>query len=468
MSIAETLGRFVAGVRLENIPTARIDAAHRAILDVVGVTFAGTATPFATSVRETAEQDFKAGPSSVLGSPLRLAPTGAALTNAVAAHALDFDANFSTGMVFAPAILFSSIYAAAEAEGASGADVVTAFAVGTEICRVLGASLSEAPYRKDRDGLFYRGWFNSAVLGPIGAAAAVASLLKLDPDGIAQAIAIATVQVGGLRNAVGTDMKPYLCGRAAETGLRAGMLARRGAKGPIEAFEGARGLIQVAGGGRWTEQAFAELGQWGDPGTSFKLYPACSSIQAATEAFEHLIESEQIERSDIARVHCDVTKHIGSNLAFPRPVSVTEAQFSMPFAIGCVLAHGRFTADLLNDEMLKQPAVRAAMEKVEMRVSPEMDTEEVRRDGPEASEVTIETTDGRRFSLLQLAATGKPNNPVSDAQLDRKFRDNLAAFAEPEQIAALASKLRRLTGAPSVSGLFDGMIKTSTRRKETA
>jgi 2-methylcitrate dehydratase PrpD len=224
----------------------------------------------------------------------------------------------------------------------------------------------------------------------------------------------------------------------------------------------------VAGGGRWTEQAFAELGQWGDPGTSFKLYPACSSIQAATEAFEHLIESERIERSNIARVYCDVTKHIGSNLAFPRPVTVTEAQFSMPFAIGCVLAHGRFTADLLNDEMLKQPAVQAAMEKVEMRVSPELDTEEVRRDGPEASEVTIETTDGHRLSLLQLAATGKPNNPVSDTLLDRKFRNNLAAFAEPDQIAILTSKLRSLADVRAVRGLFDDMIKTSTRRKETA
>jgi 2-methylcitrate dehydratase PrpD len=466
--IAQTLGAFVAGAGRADVPAARIDAAHRAILDVAGVTYAGIATPFATLVRETAAADFRDGPSGVLGTALRLAPAGAAHVNAVAAHALDFDANFNTGMVFAPAILFSAILATGEAEGVSGADAVTAFAVGTEICRVLGAALSEAPYRKDRDGLFYRGWFNSAVLGPIGAAAAVASLLKLDAETASFAIAIATVQAGGLRNAVGTDIKPYLCGRAAEIGLRAAYLARGGAKGPIEAFEGARGLIQVVGGGRWTPEAFAGLGGWGDPGTSFKLYPACSSIQAAAEAFEHLLDIDRIDRARVARVYCDVTRHIGSNLAFPHPTNVTEAQFSMQFAIGCVLAHGRFTADLLTPATLKEPAVMAAMEKVEMRVSPALDTEEIRRDGPEATEVTIETLDGVRYSHFQLAASGKPNNPVSDALLDAKFRKNLAPFAAPDRVVALATTLRNLADWPSLRGLFEGFAQASMRSKASA
>jgi 2-methylcitrate dehydratase PrpD len=106
---------------------------------------------------------------------------------------------------------------------------------------------------------------------------------------------------------------------------------------------------------------------------------------------------------------------------------------------------------------LKEPAVAAAMDKVEMRVSPALDTEEIRRDGPEASEVTIEMLDGTRYSHFQLAASGKPNNPVSDALLDAKFRKNLAPFAGSDRVAAVAASLRGLADRPSLRGLFDGL-----------
>lgn len=456
-TIAETLGAWTAGLTLDQVPPRARAAARRAMVDVLGVAFAGANAPLARTVRADARASWRDGPCTLIGAAgAGLAPQGAAHVNAVTAHVLDYDANYNTGMVFAPAVLFPALLAAGEAHGGTGADLLTAFAAGTEVLCVLAAALSPEPYRKDRDSLFYKGWFNTAVLGPIGAAAAVSRLLGMDARATTNAIAIAAVQAGGLRIAVGSDMKPYLTGRACETGLRAAFLARDGVQAPADAFEGFRGLIAVINAGGWTPAIFARLGGFADAGTSFKLYPACSSIQAAAEAMERIIVTEGIERAEIASVTCEVTAHIAANLAFPRPVTVTQAQFSMPFALACLLVHGRFTADMLRDQLLVDPAIQRAMDLVDMREALLFADDDAARQAPEATRVILTLKDGRRLSHLQAASTGKPVNPMSDAVLEEKFLRNVEAALSPEAGSALLQRVRGIESLADVRSLLVG------------
>lgn len=453
-TIAQALGAFAATLAFADLPEAARQNARRAILDVVGVAFAGADAPLARTVRAQALETWRDGPCSLIGASARLVPMGAASANAVAAHVLDFDANFNTGMVFAPAVLFPALLAAGEARGASGQTLLTAFAVGTEVACVLASALSPEPYRKDRDSLFYRGWFNTAVLGPIAAAAAVARLLGLDTEAATHAIAIAAVQAGGLRIGVGSDMKPLLAGRASETGLRAALLAEAGVQAPDNAIEGPRGLIATVNGGAWTPSAFARLGAFADPGTSFKLYPACSSVQAAAEALEALMADKRLAGGDIARVRCEVTSHIAANLAFPRPKTVTQAQFSMPFAIACLLEHGRFTADMLTDARLAEPALLAAMGRVDMAPADLFTNEADARAYPEATRIVVTLKDGRSLARQQDAATGKPVHPMSDALLDAKFLRNTAPALGTEGAQALRATLRAIDQLDDVRALL--------------
>ncbi|GLK85576.1 MmgE/PrpD family protein [Ancylobacter defluvii] len=460
--IAETLGTFVADLPAASVPESARLSASRALVDIVGIAFAGSALPLARVVRAQTCAEARPGAALVLGAGgERLVATAAARINATAAHVLDFDANFNIGMVFAPAALYPALIAMGEETGANGAELIGAFAVGAEVIRTLAECLSEAPYRKDRDSLFYKGWFNSAVLGPIGAAAAVARLIGLDADRTAHALAIAAVQAGGLRIAVGSDMKPVLCARAGETGLRAALLARDGAEGPLDAFEGPRGLIEVINGGQWSSLPLARLGSFEAPGTSFKLYPACSSVQAAAESLEALLQRHDIEVGEVVRVRCEVTGHILRNLAFPLPANVTQAQFSMPFALGCILAHGRFTADLLTAETVADPAVHREMAKVEMVGADLFDDEEEARNGTEATRVTITTADGREVSHFQAASTGKPMRPMPDDLLDAKFRRNVAPFMSPAIASDLLARLRGIEAVDDLSRLFPAEVRGS-------
>ncbi|GGF68322.1 hypothetical protein GCM10007301_30010 [Azorhizobium oxalatiphilum] len=453
--IAERLGTWVSALHFADVPEHARSAARHAMIDVMGVAFAGSQFPFARITRAQGLAESRAGASTIIaGAGAALTAPAAARLNATSAHVLDFDANFNVGMVFAPAVLFPALLAVGEEVGATGADLLTAFVAGTQTVCTLAECLSEQPYRKDRDSLFYKGWFNSAVLGPIGAAAAVSRLLGLDAGRTAHAIAIATVQAGGLRIAVGSDMKPYLCARASEIGLRAALLARDGGEAPLNAFEGHRGFIQVINGGAWTAEAFEHLGAFQEPGTSYKLYPACSSVQAAAEALEFLLDHHKIDAGEVATVRCDVTRHIASNLAFPRPANVTQAQFSMPFALGCLLARGRFTADLLTQDNLEDPTVQAAMGRVEMHPAELFEDEEAARNGTEATRVTVTTHGGRTASHLQAAATGKPINPMPEALLERKFLRNVAPFLSPDAAETLLQRLRTIEDLDDVRHLF--------------
>ena len=452
-TIARRLGVFAAGHPAAAIPAEARAAAVRALVDVVGVAFAGSAMPLARMVRAETLAEAKAGPAPVFGAgDLRLVAPAAARINAISAHTLDFDANFNVGMVFAPAVLYPPLLAQAAETGASGRALVEAFAVGAEVVRTLAEALSPAPYRKDRDSLFYKGWFNSAVLGPIGAAAAVARLIGLDAGRATHAIALAAVQAGGLRIAVGSDAKPVLCARAGETGLRAARLAAAGAEGPPDAFEGSRGFIEVINAGTWHEAPMARLGSFATAGISFKLYPACSSVQAAAEAMARLLAGG-IDRREVVRVRCEVTGHILRNLAFPLPANVTQAQFSMPFALACLLAEGRFTADMLTPERVADPALRTLMAKVEMAGADLFATEAEAREGTEATRVILTLADGRQVSDFQAAATGKPQQPMPDALLDAKFRQNVAPYLPPAAAEALLARLRGVEAA-TVADLF--------------
>jgi 2-methylcitrate dehydratase PrpD len=106
-------------------------------------------------------------------------------------------------------------------------------------------------------------------------------------------------------------------------------------------------------------------------------------------------------------------------LPFRRPATSTEAQFSLPFAVGAMLVFGELTPKQLDSETLADPGLRRAMEQVTMTLDPALAASEAdRRDRPEASIVTISTTDGRKCVRRIDAATCMPTNPMPDAMLD--------------------------------------------------
>lgn len=416
-TVAARLGKWSSALTFDALEAPVLDAARRCIVDVLGVSLAGAIEPTVRLIQTHVASEYAEGPCVMLGTDVRVAPTGAAFANGTAAHVLDYDDTCYAGIVHASAVVWPAVFAASELVNASGADAVVAFVAGCEVEYAMGQALQDVSYEK--------GWWNTSLLGQIGAAVGAARVLGLTPVQTINAVAIAMSGANGMRCINGTPVKPYLCGWAAQTGLSAALCARAGISGPMMAAEHRYGLVSLVNDGVLRSEALDGLGETYaliQPGVAIKLFPVCSAAQAAMQATLELIVEHDVAADEIEHVHCDVTPLVEISLVYDCPGTVTECQFSMPFAIGCILLFRRLDPDMLNESTLQGTPMQEIMRRVSMRgVETLSESEEQRRDYPEGAIVTITLRDGTRMCRQLGAATGMPVNPMSQSRLREKF-----------------------------------------------
>lgn len=449
-NIADTLAAWSVGVRLTDLPEPVIREAKRCLVDTIGVMLAGTQHETARKSRELALAEFAPGACSLLGEASPISAPGAALANGVAAHVLDFDDVSHEAMVHGSVAVWPAALACAELADVSGAALLEAFIAGVEAEYALGCALTPE--------LFWKGWWTTGLLGSFGATVAAARALGLDLEQTRNAICFTACQACSTYAVVGTPMKPFANGRAAQLGVEAALYARAGLTAHPDAFERAKGFIMMFGGGTFEREQLDRLGTrfiLVDPGLAYKLYPVCSGAQSPTEALMTLIAEEELDRSLITHVHCEVTKDIKTHLEFDRPTTVTQAQFSINFAAACVLVYGELGVGHLSEKVLFDPHLQEAMGKVEMTLNEGLaKASELGPAFPEAAIVTVTLADGRTFSKTNKGATGSPVNPMSDSQIDRKFLDCASLLMDLGAAEALLQRIRNVETLAASATLF--------------
>lgn len=411
-TLAERIAAWGVACSLSDVPGDVVRVAKRCIVDLVGVTLAGASHPAVRTVARYAERTYGRGPASVVGLSDRISAPGAALVNGMAGHVLDYDDTSYTGIMHGSTVVFPAALAATELAGGDGRRLLEAFIVGSEVAYAVAMYCTTRHY--------HRGWWSTGTFGALGAAAAAAKAMGLSAPEMASALGLAGIQAAGQKVAFGTDAKPYLAGRAAAIGVEAAFLAGDGLRGPAAVLEGERGFVELMNDGHSNATGIEALGKvWRlvEPGILFKAYPVCSGAHAAIELTQRLLKENGIRCDDVRQVRCEVTPVVAISLVYTRPRSVQEAQFSMPFAIGTVLANGTLDVDSLRDEALSDPRIRAAMEKVDMRRVDSLQSD----DAPEGARVTITTNDGRQLQSYLGQPTGMPGNPMTGDQLQAKF-----------------------------------------------
>jgi 2-methylcitrate dehydratase PrpD len=455
-SVLLHLANWIATLSHEAIPPSVLQAARDCLVDTLGVALAGSRTHVAEVARSAAERIYATGHATALGSASRMSAPGAAFVNACAAHALDFDDNCYAGFVHGSAVLVPASLAAAEARDISGKAFLTALIAGAEVEYAVGKAATPSLYAK--------GWWTTGVLGPVGAAAAAASAFGLERQQVAAALGTAVAGTGGAKSCFGTDAKPLLCGRAAEGGVTACILASSGASGPSSALEDTRGFWRLFNDGIWEPQPLRELGlRWSllDPGIDVKRIPVCLSAHAAVDALMALMAEYDLAVDDVERIECDVSGIVVANLVHDEPRTPQEAQFSLPFAIGCSLVNGDVRLEQLRPEVLRSPTLQAVMRRVSMVSSDrwEPGTDLLRRH-PEGAFVTLMTADGRRFEKFGDYARGMKQRPLSQAELDGKFLDCAGAVEGLDSAALLA----RLRGIDELDSIRDVLADAAPQR----
>src|SRR5450830_135497 len=261
------LGKFIAGLRYPDIPKDAIAFTQTGFTDCVGVMIAGAGEPAPQLLRAMLAP--AGGEATLLFGAGRASAPEAAWINGTAAHALDFDDVAQRG--HPSAVLVPAILAEAEAIGASGEAMLLAYAAGYETWAELVRRESGAHHNK--------GWHPTGIFGAIGAAAACASLRRLNPTRAAMAISLGASQSAGIMANFCTMTKPFHAGRSAHAGVMAARLAEAGFTSNLDALEHPQGFLHaVSPAGKEDRTSATILGQnWAiiSQGLSIKKYPTC-------------------------------------------------------------------------------------------------------------------------------------------------------------------------------------------------
>ncbi|MCH7942119.1 MAG: MmgE/PrpD family protein [Proteobacteria bacterium] len=435
---------------LEEAPPDVVHMAKRCAIDTLGVMLVGSRHHAVDKVRKQAERIFAAGHSTVFGGASLSAP-GAALVNGMAAHVFDFDDTSYTGIMHGSAVVFPAALAAAQHAGGNGKLFLEAFLVGSEVTYALAMALGTDHY--------FKGWWSTATFGIVGAAAAAARALGLDQEQTLSAVAIAAVQASGMKALFGTDAKSLGCGKAARDGVEAASMAACGINGPESAFEDDRGYYALLGGGSVDGAQIERLGEvWRlvEPGIMFKRYPVCSAAHAATELTCTLVERHGLSSDDVGRVVCRVPRLVRISLIYDSPQTPQQAQFSLPFSVGCALAHGDITPMHISPVTLREPGLTQEMAKIVVEEDPSLAEGDLARRYPECAVVRLELNDGRVFEDFLGEPEGMPGNPMSDEALEDKFRACAgSAGLSSASIEKILETFWTIESYDDVSRLFD-------------
>jgi len=456
LSVIDRLAKFVFALDLDQVPPTVIDEAKRCVIDTVGVIVAGQKSQLGRAAMEHAKQAYRDGDSHILGTGITLQPMGAALVNAASGHAYDFDDTSYTGIMHGSVVVLPVAFAMTEHGDVGGRSLLEAFIAGVEIEYAIAEWCTTH--------LYYKGWWSSAVYGPLGAAAAASRILGLDLHQTANAMSIAVSHSSGMKVSFGSDAKPLGIGMAASIGIESALLAATGLTGPNKVFEGRNGFLALFNDDQHSTDTGLRLGdQWRltDPGILFKSYPVCSAAQAGVELTAKLLERHNLDSSEIVDVACEVPPLVAISLVYSNPESIRQAQFSMQFAIACILAYGDVKLDNLTEEVLADPELQLQMKKVTMQVPDYLVNDDtVHQRCPEGAGITITTRSNEQFSDFLDRPTGMPGNPVSTQTLVDKFRGCLAHGGKSNSLAiSIADELLEIDRCPDIRVLCEKLGK---------
>jgi 2-methylcitrate dehydratase PrpD len=416
-TVAEKIGAWAAAIETPELPESTQAAARRLVLDQIGLCVAARKADFVEALLKSALSD---GTTTAIGHKKPLNPYDAALVNGSAAHGEDFDDTFEGGPIHAGAAVVPAALALAEYRGLDGHAVTKGIVVGAEIaCR--GSTV--APMA------IHRACFHpSGVLNALGAAAGAAAMLGLDANRIANAMGIAGSFASGIIEYLtdGAWTKRFHPGWAAQSGIRAALLAEAGFTGPLSVFEGPHGFFQAFAPSK--EPNFGELldelgTRYVVDGVAFKPM-ACGTMTHPYIDCMLDLRHDGVNPDDIQSIVAHVAEGTVHRLWEPlenkrRVQNGYIAKFSSPYCMAVGFLDGKVGFAQFDDDRASAPDIAAMTDKISYAIDP---------DNPYPSRytgrITVTLKGGRTIEKTRPNFRGGAHLPLSDDELTQKYRDN--------------------------------------------
>ena len=317
--------------------------------------------------------------------------------------------------------------------------------VGYEISTRIGESVMPSHYQY---------WHTTGTVGSFGTAAAAATILGCDAMQTAHALATVATMAAGLQQAYRMQAmsKPLHSGHAAEVGALAAMAAKQGVTGATDILEGEVGFGKAMSTGAHWERATAELGsRYNITVMTFKNHGCCGHTFAPIDGALHLQKTHGFKWNDVKCVKIATYKAGTDIVDNANPEGDYQAKFSVQYVVAHALVHGSVRLAAFDPARLKDPNVRALLAKIAVETDPELSK---RYPNQRAAHVEIELNDGRVLKHFQPTRKGDPEMPLTDDELNDKYRELAAPVLGDALAGQLLDTLWSLEKQPDVEFKF--------------
>jgi len=409
MTLTRQLARYAVESRFEALPQAVQHEAARAFLNWVGVTLGGSAEDASRIAARFVASEGATPVSSVIGHGFRTSIASAAFVNCIASSVLAYDDAHLPTVAHPSGPAAAAVFALAQARAVSGAEFLNALALGIEVqCRVANMlSLPPAPMNPK----FYVNGFS----GPIGVAAAVGRLIRLDEQQMRWAIGTAASQASGFRAAHGTMNSHFRPGSSTRAGVVAALMAEMGFDCIENALEVDGGFIDVYAPGSDPEMALAGLGEHHEMlANRYKAYPCGIVVPPTIDACRE-IRARIPAGAAIARVELAVNPLVLTLTGKREPRTTIEAGISVYHWAAAALLCDQLGLDTPEAACVADPAIAELRGRIEAEARPDLGK------GEAMAKVTL--ADGTVLESHVIHARGSLERPLTDGELNTKFAD---------------------------------------------
>lgn len=446
-SPSRRLAEFAAGLRFEDLPEPVVHQACRVVLDAVGCAVAAWAEdPEKARIAREMAALYPATPGAgVIGAAGGTAqPAFAALANGILINAADNDDTHKRALLHVGSVVVPVALALAEARGQSGRDLIASLVAGYEVAVRVGMAVMPTHYRF---------WHSTATNGTFGAAAAAARAMGLDAEGALRALGIAGTSAAGLNTFFesGDMTKSIHPGKAAMLGILAAQMAGLGATSPPEILAHPKGYLAAFSLEPKEAALTAGLGaEWEILQNGFKYFPSILASHSPIQATLAIVQRAAFDPRAIARITVETYRTVSTHFSNKNVAGVMAARISVPYCVAAAAVDRALGQPQFAEARVADPLVQQVLARTEVVAAPDLDPLY-----PEKfpARVTIALADGATHAETVLLPKGDPGNPLSDAELAAKFRQNCAGRMEGARIARLQDAVMSLPHADRLDEL---------------
>ncbi|MDI7259281.1 MAG: MmgE/PrpD family protein [Thermodesulfobacteriota bacterium] len=437
-NVTMKLAEFISQLTFDKIPGGAIKKAKASLLDSLGCAFSGSTTQCSKIVNHFVQSQKGVREASLWTTSFLGPAANVVLANGTMIHSFDFD-DYHMTKIHPGAAVIPAAMAVGEKEKIDGKRLITAVVAGYETMTHLSRGLNPGASR-------LKGWHLTGTCGTFAAAAALGNIWQFDPMTMSNALGMAGTQSSGLWafTADGSESKRFHPGRAAQSGVIAAILARKGYRGPTKILEAEDGGFYKATSEDFNFSKTLEgLGEKFDiEDVAIKPYPACASLHSSVDAALILRKENEIPLDQIKEIQVHNSELVNVQCGFEyRPMGALQAQMSMQYCMARIMIDGELSMAQFTEEKLSDPAAIELTQRVRFFLDEEINMI-YPREFPSVVEIIMK--DGKNYRQRVNMPKGSVANPMTWLDVQKKFEKHALQVVPEKKANAIIEMIDHL------------------------